>query len=56
MTCLATLLLCMTLVFWWQILLAVLARRYEWEVDLTEPVKPFPVPVPSNDFHKDMIA
>ena len=30
-----------------QILLAVLAREYDWEVDLEEPLKTFPLPVPA---------
>ena len=28
-----------------QIMLAVLARGYDWELDLNEPVKTFPLPV-----------
>lgn len=28
-----------------QVMLAVLAREYEWEIDLNEPVKTFPLPV-----------
>ena len=30
-----------------QILLAVLARKYDWTVDLNEPVKTFPLPYPA---------
>lgn len=30
-----------------QILLAVLARKYDWTVDLKEPVKTFPLPYPA---------
>lgn len=31
-----------------QVLLAVLARGYDWQVDLNEPVKTFPLPVPAH--------
>ena len=30
-----------------QILLAVLARKYDWSVDLKEPLKTFPLPYPA---------
>lgn len=30
-----------------QILLAVLAREYDWELDREEPLKTFPLPVPA---------
>ncbi len=30
-----------------QIMLAVLARGYDWQVDLTEPIREFPLPLPS---------
>lgn len=30
-----------------QILLAVMARKYDWTVDLKEPVKTFPLPYPA---------
>lgn len=30
-----------------QILLAILARKYDWTVDLKEPVKTFPLPYPA---------
>ena len=29
-----------------QIMLAVLARGYDWQVDLTEPIREFPLPLP----------
>ena len=29
-----------------QIMMAVLARGYDWQVDLTEPIKSFPIPTP----------
>ena len=39
-----------------QIMLAVLARGYDWQVDLTEPIKNFPLSLPSwglpMTFHK----
>ena len=28
-------------------MLAILARKYDWEVDLTEPLKTFPLPYPA---------
>ena len=31
-----------------QIMLAVLARGYEWSLDLDEPIKTFPIPYPRN--------
>ena len=30
-----------------QIMLAVLTRDYDWELDLNEPIKTFPMPVPA---------
>lgn len=39
-----------------QVLLAVLAREYDWELDLKEPLKTFPLPIPAwgvpMTFHK----
>ena len=39
-----------------QIMLAVLARGYDWQVDLTEPIKNFPLSLPTwglpMTFHK----
>ena len=31
---------------WLQVLLAVLARSYDWDIDLSEPVKEVALPVP----------
>ena len=28
-------------------MLAILARKYDWEVDLSEPLKTFPLPYPA---------
>ena len=39
-----------------QVLLAVLARRCDWEVNLEEPIRPFPIPTPANGLPMRMWA